>query len=222
MQNMVKVFEGKEITIKGTKEEPLFLLKDVCDAIGLSNPSEVAKRIREKYKHQISLGLAGRTPLFISEPGLYQVIMRADQTPVAVRFQDWVYEEVLPSIRQNNGYQLPQELPLADLFRSTAQLIESQEQTKQDVNELKDKVDNQMTIDYAQQLAIEQAKKVRVETVWRDLEGRSEMYDTKRKVYSRIGNDLKRAFRVPSYRNIRRKDFDEAINYINGWRPALV
>lgn len=104
MNQLTKVFEGHNIRIVAENGEELFMLLDVCEALDLKNPSEVAKRVREKYKHKISLGLQGRSPIFVNEPGLYQVIMRADQSPIAERFQDWVYEEVLPSIRKDGAY----------------------------------------------------------------------------------------------------------------------
>lgn len=223
MNQLTRVFEGKKITINGTKKEPLFLLKDVCDVLNLTNTSEVAKRVRGKYKHQISLGLAGRSPLFVSEPGLYQVIMRADQSPVAERFQDWVYEEVLPSIRNTGSYEVPKGIPFAELFTATAQLLESQGKTEAAITELTEKVDLRMTLDYGQQLAIERAKKKRAEQLWQEFDAQpSDLYDTKGKLYGRFGSDIKRAFAVASYRDIRQNQFDEALSYVTHWRPALV
>ena len=39
----------------------------------------------------------------ISEPGLYSLVM-SSKLPAAEDFQDWVYEEVLPSIRETGEY----------------------------------------------------------------------------------------------------------------------
>lgn len=103
MNQLVGVFEGEEIRTAGTPDAPLFMLADVCKVLGLSNPSKVATRIRDKFKSNILLG-SGSPPVFVSEPGLYQVIMRADKNPIAERFQDWVYEDVLPSIRESGKY----------------------------------------------------------------------------------------------------------------------
>ncbi|WP_029333005.1 phage antirepressor [Exiguobacterium oxidotolerans] len=105
MNQLTKVFEGNEVRVVGTPEQPLFVLADVCKALKLSNPSEVAKRVREKYRSKNNLGRQGNA-VTVNEAGLYQVIMRADQSPVAERFQDWVYEEVLPSIRKDGGYMI--------------------------------------------------------------------------------------------------------------------
>lgn len=103
MNQLTKTFEGHNVRILGTKDNPWFVLTDVCKVLDLSNPSEVAKRIREKYRSKNNLGRQGLA-VTVNEAGLYQVIMRADQSPVAERFQDWVYEEVLPSIRKDGAY----------------------------------------------------------------------------------------------------------------------
>lgn len=103
MNQLTKVFEGYQVRVVGTPDQPLFVLTDVCKVLNLSNPSEVAKRVREKYRSKNNLGRQGQA-VTVNEAGLYQVIMRATQTPVAERFQDWVYEEVLPSIRKDGGY----------------------------------------------------------------------------------------------------------------------
>lgn len=45
----------------------------------------------------------GKAPVFISEPGLYKLIMRS-RKPGAKEFQRWVTHEVLPQIRRTGGY----------------------------------------------------------------------------------------------------------------------
>lgn len=46
--------------------------------------------------------------IVISEAGLFQMIF-VSRTEAAATFRDWVYEEVLPSIRKNDGYIAGQE-----------------------------------------------------------------------------------------------------------------
>ncbi|HFC3985278.1 TPA: Bro-N domain-containing protein [Neisseria gonorrhoeae] len=43
--------------------------------------------------------------LFINEPNLYRVIFRSRKAE-AVKFQDWIFEEVIPQIRKTGGYQI--------------------------------------------------------------------------------------------------------------------
>ncbi len=49
-----------------------------------------------------------REKIIISEAGMFQMIFES-QTEAAATFRDWVYEEVLPSIRKNGGYIAGQE-----------------------------------------------------------------------------------------------------------------
>lgn len=231
MNQLTKVFEGHNIRIVAENGEELFMLLDVCEALDLKNPSEVAKRVREKYKHKISLGLQGRSPIFINEPGLYQVVMRADQSDKAERFQDWVYEEVLPSLRKTGSYEMPKpQLPqqvvetMPKLFRGVADLIDWKEvavaaldEVQMDINELK----NGLTLTHGQQLAIQEAKRRRVRDMFDRYGDDHPFLDTKAKFHSRCGSDLKKAFNVPRYGEILRKDFEEAMQYVQAWRPPF-
>lgn len=231
MNQLTKVFEGHNIRIVAKNGEELFMLLDVCEALDLKNPSEVAKRVREKYKHKISLGLQGRSPIFVNEPGLYQVVMRADQSDKAERFQDWVYEEVLPSLRKTGSYEMPKpQLPqqvvetMPQLFRGVADLIDWKEvattaldEVQTDIDELK----NSLTLTHGQELAIQEAKRRRVRDMFDRYGDDHPFLDSKAKFHSRCGSDLKKAFNVPRYGEILRKDFEEALQYVQAWRPPF-
>ena len=219
MNQLTKVFENTEIRIVGDDSNPLFVLNDVCRVLDLSNPSVVKSRLDEGVSSTYTLHTPGgwQEVTVIDEDGLYDVILDS-RKPQAKRFRKWVTGEVLPSIRKTGNYELPQLSPT----EITLRLAQQQADQENRLQTLENKVDNQITLNHAEQLAIENAKKKRVERLWDNLEGQSDLYDTKRKLYARMGSDLKRAFIVASYRDIKRKDFDEALNYIKAWRPALV
>jgi prophage antirepressor-like protein len=44
--------------------------------------------------------------VFISEPNLYRLIARS-KLPTAQKFERWIFEEVLPSIRKTGAYVMP-------------------------------------------------------------------------------------------------------------------
>lgn len=87
---------------------------------------------------------------------------------------------------------------------------------------LESTVNERMTVDYSQQLSLENAKRARVIYLWENGVVNKDVHDSIKKVYAAIGRDIKNSFAVNSYRNIRQKDFDEAISYIKSWRPKLV
>ena len=80
--NDVKVFEKSElgsIRVVGTKEQPLFCLRDVCDVLGIANNSDVKASIIKEFGYDLDLiypisDNLGRTQqaTFITEPQLYQ------------------------------------------------------------------------------------------------------------------------------------------------------
>jgi len=85
---------------------PWFVLKDVCDVLGLSNPTVVAARLDADEVTKFDLGgLSGEINI-VNEPGLYNVILRSDK-PEAKAFKRWVTHEVLPAIRKYGLYATP-------------------------------------------------------------------------------------------------------------------
>lgn len=90
--------------------EPWFVAKDVCDILGMSNPSMAVTALDKDEVAQIDpkdyLGSENRSNQavnIVSEPGLYKLIMRS-RKPEAKEFQRWVTHEVLPQIRKTGGY----------------------------------------------------------------------------------------------------------------------
>lgn len=100
----VFVFEQNSLEVVVIDNEPWFNASQVAKALGYANPSKALQdNVSGKYNQQLDLGKPGKKPNFISEPGLYQLIMRSN-LPTAEKFQEWVFEEVLPSIRKTGGY----------------------------------------------------------------------------------------------------------------------
>lgn len=95
--------EVRTVMIDG---EPWFCLADVCRVLALAEPHRVAARLEEDERTQMTvtdnLGRKQKT-WFISESGLYAVILRSDK-PEAKPFRKWVTAEVLPRIRKKGGY----------------------------------------------------------------------------------------------------------------------
>lgn len=225
MNQLTKVFEGNFIRMIGDKTNPLFVASDVAKALGYKEPHKAVNRHckGEGIFHPVidNLGRSQETRV-IREPDVYRLVTNS-KLPAAQKFENWVMEDVLPSIRQTGSYEMPKDIPLAELFAATSQMLIKQGETEAAITVLTEKIDERMTLDYGQQLAIERAKKQRAEHIWKELEEQpSDLYDTKGKLYGRFGSDIKRAFAVASYRDIRQNQFEEALNYVSNWRPALI
>ena len=82
-----------------------FCLIDVCDSLNLRRGSKVVDRLEEAGVRKTSLSYpsGAKEVSFINEPNLYRLIFRSNK-PAAIQFGNWVYEEVLPTIRKTGSY----------------------------------------------------------------------------------------------------------------------
>ena len=98
-------FENNNIRIYGTHEKPLFVAKDVALLLGYQNTTlAIQNHVNDKYKHKgiDSLSLHPFT-ILINEFGLYELIF-SSKMPIAIKFKEWIFEEVIPSIRKMGSY----------------------------------------------------------------------------------------------------------------------
>jgi prophage antirepressor-like protein len=84
---------------------PWFVAKDVCDVLGLGNPSQTMSSFPKEDRGIISSDTSsGRRYLItVNEPGLYRLIFQS-RKPEAEKFKTWVFTEVLPRIRETGAY----------------------------------------------------------------------------------------------------------------------
>lgn len=142
IQNSIEVFENPifgQIRMSMVDDEPMFCLVDVCRALEIKNATDVAKRLDEDELTRLNLGGRAGESNFITESGLYAVIVRSDK-PNAKKFRKWVTSEVLPTIRKTGGYVNNDELfistylPYADentklIFSQTLKTVREQNET---------------------------------------------------------------------------------------------
>ncbi|MBY7115166.1 Rha family transcriptional regulator [Bacillus sp. 17RED48] len=100
----------------------------------------------------------------------------------------------------------------------------SSEMMKQDerLETIENKLNEKMTIDSYQQTTLLNAKLRRVEKLWGEEPKIRQAFEDKRILHSRAWKDYKLAFIVPSYRDTKEKDFEEALTYLKAWRPGLI
>jgi anti-repressor protein len=100
------LYDGRQVRIVQKDGEPWWVLKDVCDVLGLTSPAKVATRLEKDEVNLIhTIDSLGRTQdtLIVNESGLYKVIFRSDK-PNAKPFTHWVTHDVLPQIRKHGAY----------------------------------------------------------------------------------------------------------------------
>lgn len=131
--NEIQIFNynSNEVRTIQKNGEPWFVLKDVCQILGLGTPAKVAERLDpdEKGVNQIHTPGGKQEMTCINESGLYNVILRSDK-PEAKPFRKWVTSEVLPSIRKTGGYIAGQE-QMTDAELMAAALLVANRQIKE-------------------------------------------------------------------------------------------
>jgi anti-repressor protein len=117
-------FEGNQVRTVMIDDEPYFVGKDAALAIGYKNTRKaIHDHVKPKYQREERIVTPSgiQTMTLISEPGIYQLAGQS-KLPSAEPFQDWIYEDVLPSIRKNGMYATPESA--AELLKDPANLIQ--------------------------------------------------------------------------------------------------
>lgn len=118
-------FEGNDVRAINKDGEPWWVLKDVCDALELTNATIVASRLDEDEVTKFDLGgLSGESNI-INESGLYNVILRSNK-PKAKAFKRWVTHDVIPSIRKHGVYAVDEMLANPDMMIAALQELKSE------------------------------------------------------------------------------------------------
>lgn len=85
--------------------EAWFVAADVCNILGLENPTVALKALDddEKLPYEILRAGQNRKVNLVNESGLYALIFRSSK-PIAKRFRKWVTKVVLPTIRKTGSF----------------------------------------------------------------------------------------------------------------------
>lgn len=110
MTNLTFVFGENNIRVEMVNNEPVFIAKDVCQAIGISKYRDtLAKLDADEYVYvSVNTNKGSRQMTAVNEYGLYNLIF-SSRKQEAREFKRWVTHEVLPSIRKDGGYMVVKE-----------------------------------------------------------------------------------------------------------------
>lgn len=220
--NQLQIFKNEEfgeVRSLLINNEPCFVGKDVALILGYSNPQKAIRdHIDEddKRTERIVHPQGGtQDTVIINESGLYSLIL-SSKLPTAKKFKRWVTNEVLPSIRKYGAYQVPD-----DPMTALKLMFEATEQTNNRVEHIDSRVtnlENTTTVDSRKQYTL---RKIASSTAVRVLGGKdSQAYlELHHKVFCQLWRDYKDYFKIPSYRDTLKIDFEKAKEYLSGWRP---
>lgn len=137
--NELKIFENEEFGSLRTMEidgKIYFCGSDVAKMLGYSRPNDaISQHCRSTVKRRIATAQGNMADMsFIPEGDVYRLITHS-KLPNAVKFESWVFDDVLPSIRQYGAYLTPDTLEKAILnpdfiIQLATSLKEYQEENK--------------------------------------------------------------------------------------------
>lgn len=211
--NELQIFSNEEFgevrTI--TRDNKIYFAgSDVAKALGYAIPHKaVQTHCKGVLKWNIPTNSGKQDVLFITEGDIYRLIMKS-KLPSAEKFERWVMDEVLPSIRKTGSYQ--KKLSPQEMMRIQLGMLD-------DVSDRVSKLENTMNIDYGQQKVLNDLVSARVIKI---LGGKnSNAYkEISRKVFAEINHDYKDYFNVNSRANTPRLKNEQAVEYIKNWMPS--
>ena len=150
---------------------------------------------------------------FIPENVFYRLAMKANN-PVAEKFQALVADEIIPSIRKTGSYTMPK------LSKEMQAIFLLDDRTQKQEARLT-ALENTMTVDYSQQQTLKKAVgRVVVEALGGKSAPAYNDHHVRGKLFSECNRDVQDWFRVNSVCNVPRKDFTQAVEYIQRWKPS--
>lgn len=107
MENKMEIFKSEEfgsVRIIQDGDKYLFCGSDVAKALGYVRPNEaVTAHAKGTVKRRTLTKGGEQDMLFVTEGDVYRLITHS-KLPSAERFEKWVFDEVLPTIRKHGAY----------------------------------------------------------------------------------------------------------------------
>ena len=192
-------------------------LEDVARGLGFTQTKNGLEYIRwdrvESYLADFGFPHKWGKDDFIPENVFYRLAMKANN-PVAEKFQALVADEIIPAIRKTGSYTMPK---LSKEMQALFLLDDRTQKQEQRITAL----ENTMTVDYSQQQTLKKAVgRVVVEALGGKAAPAYNDPHVRGKLFSECNRDVQDWFRVNSVCNVPRKDFTQAVEYIQRWKPS--
>ena len=143
-KELESIFKNEEFgqlrTFIDLEGKPWMAGVDVARALGYKNPSNAVQvhcKLNKTVKHRMNNKLSNGNYeiIFIEESNFYRLVIKST-LPSAEKFQDWIVEEILPSLRQTGNYNVnspsPASLPTPDLLTEEIEKLKKENELLKD------------------------------------------------------------------------------------------
>lgn len=217
--NEVKLFQNEEFGQVRTVDidgKTYFVGKDVANALGYSNPRDaISRHCKGVVKHD-SFKEGGQEVALLPEGDIYRLIIKS-QLPSADKFERWIFDEVIPQIRQTGGYQ--KKLSPQEMMRIQLGMIDEDRKCLKDHESRLENLENTTTIDHGQQRVLENTVNKTVISVLGGKESNA-YKEIGRKVFAECNRDLKNYFKVNSRDDVPKLHYEDALKYAENWKSC--
>lgn len=134
-------FDGHHVRIVDDDNNPWFVARDVAVILGYRNVHDaITTHCKGGRKTRLPSGGGEQEFTIIPESDVYRLIIRS-KLPEAEKFERWVMESVLPSIRKNGLYQMSDTQFIAKALVKATKLLEDQQPAVEFYNAVTDSKD---------------------------------------------------------------------------------
>ena len=177
--NSLQLFQNPDFKVRVVMRygKPWFVAKDVAECIEHSDTSAMCKLCRDRDKVVVRAkdltsddlsDVKNREYILISESGLYRILGKCS-LPKCEPFESWVFDDVLPSIREKGEYKVPQKESTVPALPTTyiealEALLESEKakEAAKKALEAEQEAHEQDNRDYSEGLSILESKKAEI------------------------------------------------------------
>ena len=182
-----------------------FVANDIAKALKYAKPNDaIHQHCKYTVKHSIPHPQSKTKTLavnIIPEGDVYRLITHS-KMPSAEKFETWVFDEVLPTIRQTGKYEMKPKSK--EQILSEALLIANGV-----IEELNTKIDNiPITSIQVKQISVQLTMK-------------ASQYNKSKEIRKHLEKVLKERFEISTFQEIKTKDYDEVLEFIKGYTSPL-
>ena len=213
------------VVVDETTGEPVWVAKDICDALGYAKVDRALSKLDEDEKLMLKIGASGqnRDMSCVNESGLYTLILRSNK-PEAKKFKKWVTAEVLPSIRKTGSYSVASSADTNehDLLHVVLKLVENQQRQTDAILELAKSMKQTPQLEMqpqVQYLDSRDRKKLRDAIQEKAKEVAKDLGVSVSTISPSIWIELKQFFDVDDYQDIHKSQMKDVMHFVMFWEP---
>lgn len=124
-------FEDHLVCVYKPNGEPWFVAPDVCKALAIKNSRDAMSRLDDDERGVANADTPGgiQEVTIVSEAGVYRLVF-SSRKPEAERFKRWLAHEVLPALRKQGFFGMPERAPDAPIAFPTEDAALSEHMAK--------------------------------------------------------------------------------------------